>query len=146
MATQDMYRATLRPAVAGQRATQIPATMISRNVETVAGLGLGLPVAQGVDDKGCKLFDGGTVLGITVRERSLTAEENKFLRYESARIMTEGDIWAVCTTGCNAGDPVYARPSNATWQTSSANSGVQWVGARWDTSAEPGELAVIRRG
>src|SRR5690606_16896041 len=127
-----------------------------RTVETAA-IGFGIAVEQGVADKGCVAFDGGTVLGITLLDRSaagttvtsgqVTARTaDKFGVGESARIMTQGDVWVVCASGCSAGDPVYVRPSNGDFQDSSANSGVQIAGARWDTSAGAGALAVVRLG
>jgi hypothetical protein len=143
MALQTTYNETLSAAVAGAQATEIPATVLSRTVETAAGIGFGIAVEQGAQDKGCALFDGGTVLGITLLDRGATGED-KYVQYESARVMTKGDIWVLCTTGCSAGDPVYVRPSNNTFQNSSANSGVQIANARWETSAGAGALAVVR--
>lgn len=154
MAVQTTYSDTQPAAVAGLQATMIPATLISRTVE-VAAVGFGVAVEQGTADKGCFKFDGGTVLGITVQDRSasgatVTAGQvaavvaDKFGVGESARIMTKGDVWVVCTTGCSAGDGVWVRPSNGDFQDSNANSGVQITGARWDTSATAGGLAVVR--
>lgn len=154
MALQTNYPNTQPAAIAGAQATEIPATIISRTVETAA-VGFGRAVEQGTADKGCSAFDGGAVLGITLLDRGasgLTVAGGQvtgrtldaFGVGESARIITEGDVWVVCTTGCSAGDPVYVRPSNNTFQDSSANSAVQIAGARWDTSAGAGELAVVR--
>lgn len=145
MALQTNYPSTQPAAVAGLQATMIPATIISRTVETAAGIGFGVAVEQGTADKGCAIFDGGTVLGITVLDRGATGE-NEYAENESARVMTKGDVWVVCATGCSAGDAVWVRPSNADFQDSNANSAVQIANARWETSAGVGELAVIRLG
>jgi hypothetical protein len=156
MAVQTDYNDTQPAAVAGAQATMIPATLISRTVE-VAAIGFGKAVEQGTADKGCILFDGGTVLGITVLDRSasglsvtdgqVTADTpDVFGIGESARVMTKGDIWVVCASGCSAGDAVWVRPSNGDFQDSNANSAVQIVGARWDTSAAATGLAVVRLG
>lgn len=156
MAVQTTYPDNIAPAVAGAQATMLPATFVSRTVETAA-IGFGRPVGQGTADKGVVLFASGTVVGITSLDRGAaghTVSSGQVTAHtpdqygigETARIQTKGDIWVVCTTGCNAGDPVFVRPSNATFQTSSANSGVQIVGARWDTTATAGNLAVIRLG
>lgn len=156
MAVQTNYDETQPVAVAGAQATMIPATLISRTVETAA-IGFGKAVAQGTSDKGAIAFAGGTVLGITVLDRSASGQTvedgqitgqvaDQFGVGESARVMTKGDIWVVCATGCSAGDSVYVRPSNGDFQDSSANSAVQIVGARWDTSASAGGLAVVRLG
>ncbi|MGB1561560.1 MAG: structural cement protein Gp24 [Sinimarinibacterium flocculans] len=145
MATQTTYSSNLAAAVPGAQASEIPATILSRTVETAAGIGFGVAVEQGAADKGCIIFDGGTVLGITVLDRGATGED-EFAQYESARVMVKGDIWVTCATGCSAGDGVFVRPSNGDFQDSSANSGVQIPNARWETSAGAGELAVIRLG
>jgi hypothetical protein len=147
MAVQSTYREEIREAIAGQIADMTPATLMSRTVETVAGIGFGVAVEQGAEDRGCALFDGGTVLGITVRERSVDANvADEFAQHEEARIMTKGTVWVTCVTGCSAGDGVFVRPSNGDFQDSSANSAVQIAGARWDTSAGAGELAIVRLG
>lgn len=156
MAVQTSYPDTQPAAVAGLQATMLPASIISRTVETAA-VGFGRPVEQGTNDKGCKLFDGGSVLGITVLDRSAAGTTvangqitgrtaDSFGVGESARVMVKGDVWVVSTTGNVAGDPVYVRPSNGTFQNSSANSGVQIPNARWDTTAGAGALAVVRLG
>lgn len=156
MALQTTYLDNQPAGVAGAQATMLPASIISRTVESAA-IGFGKPVEQGTADKGCKLFDGGTVLGITVLDRSASGlsvsggqvtgqTADTFGVGESARVMVKGDIWVVSTTGNAAGDPVYVRPSNGTFQNSSANSGVLIAGARWDTTAGAGALAVVRLG
>lgn len=158
MAVQTDYNETLSPAVAGAQATMIPATIISRTVETAA-VPFGRAVKQGTADKGCALFGSGdtVVLGISLLDRSASGRTvtngqlsgdiaDRFGIGESARVITKGDVWVVCATGCSAGDGVFVRPSNGDFQDSNANSAVQIVGARWDTSAEAGGLAVIRLG
>lgn len=158
MAVQTVYNDTQPAAVAGHRATQIAATIMSRTVETAA-VPFGRAVKQGTAAKGCALFGSGdtAILGISVLDRGASgltvangqvtgATEDAYGVGESAGVLTEGDVWVLCTTGCTAGDPVYVRPSNGTWQNSTANSGVLLTNARWDTTASAGALAVIRRG
>lgn len=158
MAVQTSYSDTQAAAVAGLQATMIDATLISRTVETAA-VPFGRAVKQGTADKGCSLFGSGdtVVLGIAILDRSATGRSvsdgqvsgefaDQFGVGESARVMTKGDVWVVCASGCSAGDGVFVRPSNGDFQDSSANSAVQITGARWDTSAEAGGLAVVRLG
>jgi hypothetical protein len=159
MAVQTSYPDTQPAAVAGAQATMLRGDLISRTVETAA-IGFGRAVEQGTADKGCVAFAGGTVLGITVIDRSATGRDvtsgqvsgdyaDQFGVGESARISATGgggDVWVVCATGCSAGDSVFVRPSNGDFQDSNANSAVQIVGARWDTSAEAAGLAVVRLG
>lgn len=142
MSTQTTYPSTQPSAVAGLIADMRKAVTESRTVEDAAGIEFGKAVKQGTADKGIAAFDGGTVLAITALDRGATGED-KFAQYESALVLRKGPIWVLCTTGCAAGDPVYVRPSNNTFQNSSANSGVQIANARWETTAAAGELAVL---
>lgn len=149
MSVQDTYLEEMRFGVAGQIVNTVPATLISRTVEDVAGIGFGLAVTQGTNDKGCSAFGSGdtTILGITVRERSIDANDaDEFGEGTDARVMTKGVVWVTCATGCSAGDGVFVRPSNGDFQDSNANSAVQIVGARWDTSADAAGIAQVRLG
>lgn len=158
MTVQTSYPDTQPVAVAGAQATMVPATIISRNVETAA-IGFGKAVAQGTADKGCHAFGSGDtdVLGITLLDRSASGlsvtngqvtgqTADTFGVGEPARIITEGDVWVTVAADVTAGQPVYVRPSNGDFQPTNANSAVQIAGARWDTSATAGNLAVVRRG
>ena len=155
MAVQTSYPDTQPAAVAGLQATQIPATVISRTVETAA-IGFGKPVAQGADDKGCVGFTGTGLLGITLLDRSaagmtvasgqVTARTaDQFGVGESARIITKGDVWVVASVAVDAGDPVYVTTAG-TFAKASGGGNVLYPGARWDTSAGANALAVIRLG
>lgn len=158
MSVQTNYPDTQPVAVAGAQATMVPATIISRSVETAA-IGFGKAVAQGTADKGCHAFGSGdtAVLGITLLDRSASGlsvtngqvsgqTADTFGVGESARIITKGDVWVVAAVNVTAGQPVYVRPSNGDFQPTNANSAVQIAGARWDTSATAGNLAVVRLG
>lgn len=158
MPVQTTYPDNQPVAVAGAQATMVPATIISRNVETAA-IAFGKAVAQGTADKGCHAFGSGdtAVLGIALLDRSASGlsvtngqvsgqTADTFGVGESARIITKGDVWVVAGVNVTAGQPVYVRPSNGDFQPTNANSAVQISGARWDTSATAGNLAVVRLG
>lgn len=140
---QSTYPDNIAVAVAGMRATERPATFISRTVEDEAGIAFGLGVMQGTADKGCVVSNGSDLLGVTVRERSVDpATPSKFAEYDSARLMTEGDIWVANSGGVAAGDPVHALANGAF-----GNSGGTYIeNARWDTTADDGDLAVLVLG
>lgn len=139
------YGETMRKAVAGHQTDMVPATMISRDVEDAAGLAFGKPVAQGVRDRGVILAAVGVtkIMGVSVRERSLVAEADKFLQYESARIMVEGTIWVVASVAVVPGDIVHVIVATAAW---AKTGGVLVPGARWESTAAIGELAVLHLG
>lgn len=149
MALQTNYPDTQPAAVRGAKATEIPATIISRNVQDAAGIGFGVAVAQGTADKACKAFGVGdtAILGITLLDRSADgtpSNPDAFPQYASARVLTKGDVWVPVAANVVAGNPVFVRPSNGYFQPTNANSAVQIPGARFDTSATTGNLAVVR--
>lgn len=147
MAVQTDYPSTQPAAIAGAQATMVPATLISRNVETAAGIGFGKAVAQGATAKGCKAFATGdtAVVGITLLDRSAHIGD-LFAKGESARVMTKGDIWVVASVAVAAGDPVYVVPATGAF-TKAATDNVLIANARWDTSTTAaGQLAVVRLG
>lgn len=141
MALQTEYRDNLAPAVAGAQATMIPATLISRNVETEGGIGFGRGVSQGETDKGVVL--GGTAfVGITLLDRSAMGPGDTFREGDSARVMTKGDIWVVAEDAVEAGDPVHMTATGGFSNT----GGTAIANARWDTSTTADGLAVVRLG
>lgn len=146
MAIQTSYSENIPAAYEGQIANQIPATLISRVVEPSAGLGFGVPVKQGTADNEADAFDGsGDVLGITVRERSLDANDpDEFAQYDNARIMTKGAIWVTVAVAVNAGEDVYVTSAGAFTNVSSGNT--QITGAKFDTSTTGEALAIVRLG
>jgi len=161
MPVQTTYPDTQPAAVAGAPATMLNGPIISRTVETAA-IAFGKAVAQGTADKGCKAFGSGdtVILGITLLDRSASGlsvtngqvsgqTPDAFGVGESARIAPVGsgrDVWVTVAADVAAGQPVYVRPSNGDFQPTNANSAVQIAGARWDTSATAGNLAVVRLG
>lgn len=147
MATQTTYPDNQPVAVVGAQATMLAADFISRTVEDAAGIGFGIAVTQGDNDKGCAAFSTGdtTILGITSLTRSTNpATPDVYAQYESARIQTSGDIWVTASVAVDAGDPVYVIPATGAFAKTNASSAVQITGARWDTSTTGAGLAVIR--
>ena len=66
------YKQEMDAGVAGAIATTENKDIVSRNVETAAGIGFGLAVVQGVNDKGIRLATTGDtkILGVTVLDRT----------------------------------------------------------------------------
>lgn len=144
---QSDYPETMPRGVAGWQNNMVPSTLISRTLEGDVELPFGSAVAQGVADKGCVPFGVGStaVLGIAIVDRSARGENGDgFAPKESVRIMTKGAVLVVATVAVVAGNPVFVRPSNNTFQPTNANSAVQIAGARFETSADAGELAEVR--
>ena len=149
MAVQTVYPSTQPVAIVGAKATEIPATIISRNVEATAGIGFGVAVAQGADAKGVVPFGTGATkyVGITLLDRSATGTPTNadgFRQRESARVMTIGDIWVNATVAVAAGDPVYLVAATGLF-TNVSTSNVLVPNARFDTTTTAAnQLAVVR--
>ena len=102
------------------------------------------PAGVKVDAKGCTVFDGGTPLGISVRERSVDANNpNGFKQYDTIRVITKGPIFADAPVAVTAGDPVYVLDADGTFHNAAAAGRTLYPGAVWDTTTTGAGLAVI---
>lgn len=126
---------TMQPGFEGGQCDMVPATLISRTVEDATPIGMGQPVSQGTDDRGCTA-GAAAFIGVTVNDY---INEN-FAQYEQARIMTQGTIWVRAAGTVAAGDPVTYQ---AGWKTGGATGRVL-TDARYETSGANGDLVVIR--
>lgn len=145
MAVQTTYSSNISAGVIGAQATELPATIISRNVETAAGLAFGVAAAQGTADKGVIAFTtGGKFVGITLRDESAFGD-GLFPQNSEARIITKGDVWVTASVAVAAGDAVYLVAATGLF-TNVSTSNVAIPNARFDTTAAAGALAVVRLG
>ena len=148
MAVQSTYLDNMAAAYVGMIANSEPNVLVSKEVETAAGVGFGVPVIQGTADNQCDVVAASTndVIGITVRDQSVT--DDVFALKDTALLMRQGVIWATVTDagGVAAGDPVWVLVSNGTFSNADAgtNGSLQLAGCRWETSAANGALAKIR--
>lgn len=139
-AIQTTYTTNIAPRKAGFVPDMTQCDLISRNVETVAGIAFGVPVAQGADQDGCIAYVGTGFLGITVRDRSVLLGE-LFSRYESARILKKGPISVLASAAVAAGDPVYITAAGLF--TNVATSNFLIPNSRWDTTTASGVVGDI---
>lgn len=146
MPVQNTYNASMDAGYVGMIANTEPNNLISRIVETTAGIGFAVPVIQGTSDEQCDVVSGSTdeVIGITVRDQS--TENDKFARYDSALLMRSGVIWVTASGTVDAGDPVWVAVSGGAFSNADAGAdgSLQLPGCRWETSATNGKLARIR--
>ena len=108
MAVQTSYELAHAEGFVGQFADLQLTNVFSRNVET-AEIDFGLAVVRGTADDQCILPSaiGQFFLGITARTIAGTADtagDRKYQVGESANILDEGVIYAVCEDGCTPGD------------------------------------------
>ena len=150
MSAQTSYTIKQAVAYAGLIYAQAPSDIISRDVETVAGIGFGTVVSRGTD-KDLQAILGGTtgILGVAIRDLGREGASDATIEYsenETAGIMRDGYIWAVCPTGCVPGDAVNFVEATGVLD-SGAPAGVGETGLDdcfWDSTASAGELAILR--
>jgi hypothetical protein len=149
MSAQTSYDIKQPEAYAGLIYAQSPHDIISRTVETAAGIDFAVAVSRGTDkDKQCAL-GGNDFIGITVRsldrEGAINTGAIKYSVKETAAIMRGGYIWATCPTGCVPGDLVkYDNATGVLDSGTAATDETQIVSATWDKTAAAGQLSVIR--
>lgn len=148
MAVQSTYVNTMAAAYAGMIANTEPNNLISKEVETAAGIGFAVPVIQGTADDQCDVVAASTdvIIGITVRDQSTDGDD--FDQYDNALVMQRGVMWVTVTDagGVAAGDAVWVKVSDSTFSNADAGSdgSIKLNGARWETSAANAALAQIR--
>lgn len=151
MSAQTSYAIKQAIAYAGQIVNLAPRDVISRDVETVAGVGFGVVVSRGTDKDRQAILGGTTgILGITVRsldrEGVINTGAIKYSENETAAIMRDGYIWAICPTGCVPGDAVNFVEATGVLD-SGAPAGTGETGLDdcfWDSTAAAGALAILR--
>lgn len=151
MSAQTSYALNQAIAYAGLVYAQAPKDIISRKVETAAGIAFGVVVSRGTDaDSQCLLGGTADILGITVRSLDREADDAagaiEYAELETAAIMREGYIWAVCPTGCVPGDLVNFVEATGVLD-SGAPAGTGETGlddCYWDSTAAAGALGIIR--
>lgn len=149
MSAQTSYSIKQPKAYAGLVYAQAPHDIVSRDVETVSGIGFGVAVSRGTNLERQVVAGGTAFLGITIRSLDKEGAANtgaiKWNEKEAAGILRDGYIWAVCPSGCNPGDPVNYVNATGVLDSGAAVAGETALdGAQWETVAAAGELAVIR--
>lgn len=115
-------------------------------VETAAGIGFGIAVSQGSEDRG--VIIGGTselFRGVAIRDVTLeSAQSDKYAQYQNLGYMSRGMIWVAPSSAVAPGDPVYFVPS--TGVLTDASGGNEVInGAAWRSSAAgTGDLALLQ--
>jgi hypothetical protein len=111
--------------------------------ETVAGIGFGLVVSQGVADKGVAL--GGALTdfrGITVRDVTLRPDQDdKYAQYDNVGVLIEGRVWVDVAVAVAAGDKVHFDATTGTISNTGGNGPI--LGARFATSTTGAGQALV---
>ena len=139
-----IYKKEMDAGVAGAVVTCIGDNLQSYTVEDVAGLGFGLAVAQGANDKGTRLVKTGDTsdkfIGVSVLDRTAGDLINgKFPQYNDARIMKRGIIWVTVTEDVKANDAAAVDLATGKFN----KSGAAFKNAKFRTSAVAGQIAQL---
>lgn len=143
-----LYKDTMDLGVAGGIANTENKNVISRNVETEAGIPFGAPVVQGARDKGIRATKAGDTkfVGIALLDRtSQDLKANGFVKNETARILDRGVVWVKVTEAVKAGDKVAITVATGGFnKTVDSATSVEMPNAVYDTSAPINGLAQLR--
>lgn len=151
MSAQTSYSIKQPKAYAGLVYAQSPHDIVSRDVETVAGIGFGVAVSRGTDKERQIDAGGADFIGITIRSLDKEGAANtgaiQWNETESAGVLRTGYIWTACPAGCNPGDAVKYTNATGVIDAGAPVAGETAIAnAQWETVAAAGGLAVIRIG
>lgn len=139
---QSTFNAQHARWVEGMVLNSEPCTVISREVETGAGIGFGKVAQRGTGDHQCKVSAASPkYLGITVLDPSKFGDT--YAQYDTAAIMTKGIIVVQASVAVAQGDDVYFVPATGVL-TNVSTSNQQIPNAKWDTSTAGAGLAALR--
>lgn len=149
MSVQTSYDINMAAGLPGLFYGIAPRDVVSRAVETVAGIEFGLAVSRGTDKEKQIVLGGTDFLGITVRsldkEGQRTTGAIQWDEKETAPVLRTGYIYAICTSGCAAGDAVKYVNATGVLDSGAAAAGETALdNAKWETAAAAGSVGVIR--
>lgn len=144
-AIQTTYAAQHARWVEGMVLNSEPGVIISREVQTAAGIGFGKVAIRGTGDHQIAISAaGGKYLGLTVMDTTQAgAVVDVYPQYATAAVMTKGVIVAQASVAVAAGDAVYFVPTTGVL-TNVASGNTIIPNAQWDTATTGAGLAAIR--
>lgn len=139
---QSTFTATHARWVEGMVLNSEPAVIVSREVETAAGIGFGKVAQRGTGDHQIKISAASPkYLGITVLDP--TKFGDTYAQYDTAAIMIKGVIVVTASVAVATGDAVYFVPATGVL-TNVSTSNQLISNAQWDTSTAAAGLAALR--
>jgi len=127
---QSTYSPRQRAGVVGMIADEVSSEVGSFNNETAAGIGFGLAVSIGSNDKGCVLA-GSAFLGVSVRDITLVLASidplattygtvDVYSEYVAVGVLTRGHIWVQANADVVGGDPLFYDTTYGTFTNSAS--------------------------
>ena len=145
-AIQTSYPLGIAKAFEGMIANSEPGVVVSRIVESAAGIGFGKVAARGADDDGI-IVSAAVVkpLGITVADSTqVAAVADVYPQYSIVGVMTKGVIWVIASVAVADGDPVYFVPATGVF-TNVSSGNIAIPNAVFDsTTTTTNQLAKVR--
>jgi hypothetical protein len=144
-ALQTTYTNRISPAYEGMIADEQDHTVLSKQVETAAGIGFGKIACQGTtDDQIVVATAGRPWRGITVAAHNAQqSSADSYAQYETAPVLEKGVIWVTASVAVAVGDLVYFVPATGVF-TNVVGANTIVPGAIWDSSTSGAGLARVR--
>lgn len=155
MATaQSSYGNAPAIGLPGAIANEELANIISRTVETAAGINFGQPAARSAtpaNEHSCRLMASGAVfLGLAVLNRAVAADADdpdNYAQYATAALMTQGNMFVTAGGTVAPGDDVTWNTSTGRYSTTAADgTNLAIPGARFETNGGNGDIVEISLG
>lgn len=109
-AVQTTYGMNLAPAFEGMIADSTDHTIVSKQVETAAGIGYGKVCVKGTGDDQVKVSAASLAfIGIAVASHDYLADVHP--QYSTAPVMIEGELWVITSVAVVAEDLAYYVPA-----------------------------------
>jgi hypothetical protein len=112
-AIQSTFLGNLAASIEGMIATSEPTHIVSKIVETAAGIGMGKAVIRGTADNQVKVSAASSkLLGVSVLDQNIRpdVDPNLFAQYDTIPVMIRGVIWVQTSVNVVAGDLAYVIP------------------------------------
>lgn len=144
---QNSYSENIGKGRPGMVATMNAWDADTKICETAAGIGFGLAVGRGSDDKGAILGAGAAAgfLGVSIRDVTLeSSQSDKYVQYGNMAVLKKGVIWVTAGGNVQDGQDVTFNSSTGVLSSIAADgSNFAIPGARWVDTVSSGELARI---
>jgi hypothetical protein len=150
MSVQTTYSLNQDVAYAGLLAEMNPKTVITKAVETAAGIDFGVVVSRGTADEQCVVGGDAAGIGITCRtldrEGAITTGAVKYDQYDDAAIITEGYVYVpIYTASGSPGDDLFYNDTTGKIEVGTASTGETQMNATLEeTVSSSGQIALIR--
>jgi len=149
MAVQTTYATNMTAAYEGQIADMFPNEIVSRRIETAAGIAPGRVVSRGTANNQVTIGGDATGFGITVRdlanEGALSTMELTYAQYDVAPVMRKGYCYVDLQTTGTKGATLFYNDTTGLISAGTAGAGeTQLDGCTLEETLAAAGIALIR--